>query len=78
MGARVANLKSAMIKAYTDVFTDEEIDGMLKFYLSPVGRAMVQKYPALMVRVKTVARQQMGINEEIKKMLDDLKAKSAR
>ena len=39
---------------------------------------MVQKYPALMVRVKTVARQQMGINEEIKKMLDDLKAKSAK
>ena len=62
-----------MIQAYTDVYTGEEIDGMLAFYRSPAGRAMVSKYPHLMTRVKSLAGEQRLLDEEIRKMIATLK-----
>jgi hypothetical protein len=69
-------LRPTMVKAYLDVFTEEEIDGILGFYQSPAGKAMLQKSPQLMVHIMGAAQQQMGdITAELKKITDEVNAK---
>ena len=41
-------LEPMYIRHYEDVFSEEEVDGMLSFYRTPVGQAVVGKMPALM------------------------------
>lgn len=47
------NMKPVFLKAYTDTFTEPEIDGILAFYKTPSGRAMVEKQPALNGKIMT-------------------------
>ena len=69
-------LKPAMIKAYMDVFTEDEIDGILGFYQSPAGRAMLQKSPQVMIRMMGATQQQSGdLAAEIKRITDEVRAK---
>ncbi|WP_299619530.1 DUF2059 domain-containing protein [Pelagibius sp.] len=35
-------------EVYERVFTEEELDGMLAFYKSPIGQSMIKKMPAMM------------------------------
>src|ERR1035437_5743807 len=37
--------KPALVKACTDTYTEEEIDGILAFYKSPARKAVLQKMP---------------------------------
>ena len=53
-------MRPEYVKLYNDTFTDEEVDGMLAFYESPAGRAMLQKMPALMPKIMALAQTQMG------------------
>ena len=72
----VAAVKPAMIKAYMDVFTEDEIDGILGFYQSPAGRAMLQKSPQVMIRMMGATQQQSGdLAAEIKRITDEVRAK---
>jgi len=41
-----ADLEPLMVEVYRGTFTQHEIDGMLKFYRSPGGQAVVNKIPA--------------------------------
>ena len=41
-----ADLEPMMVDVYRSTFTQHEIDGMLKFYRSSVGQAVVAKIPA--------------------------------
>jgi len=41
-------LEPMYIRHYEDVFSEEEVNGMLSFYRTPVGQAVVGKMPALM------------------------------
>jgi hypothetical protein len=69
-------LKPTMVKAYMEVFTEDEIDGILGFYQSPAGRAMLQKSPQLMIRMIGATQQQSGdLVAEIKKITDEVRAK---
>lgn len=43
-----AKIRPQYVRLYADTFSDEEIDGLLTFYQSPAGRAMVEKMPELM------------------------------
>ena len=43
-------LLDQMAVVYEQVFTEEELDGMLVFYKSPVGQSMVAKLPQVMSR----------------------------
>lgn len=43
-----ASLKPMYIQIYQENFTQEEIDGLIAFYKSPTGRAVVDKMPAVM------------------------------
>lgn len=40
-------LKQDMVTAYASVFTAEELQGLLDFYRSPVGKKLVEKTPEL-------------------------------
>jgi hypothetical protein len=41
-------LKPEFAQLYTETFTQEEVDGLLEFYRSPAGRAMIEKMPLLL------------------------------
>ncbi len=52
-------LKPDYVKIYIDAFSEPEVDGMLAFYKSPAGQAMVSKTPALTTKGAELARQKM-------------------
>jgi hypothetical protein len=43
-------LRPQYVKLYAETFSDEEIDGMLAFYQSPAGHAVIDKMPDLMTK----------------------------
>ncbi len=47
-------------KAYDETFSAGEIDGILSFYESPAGRAILQKMPQLLSKTMTIAQSQMA------------------
>jgi len=51
------------VDIYAQVFTEEEIEGLLRFYQSPIGQKMLQKTPELtqLILQKTQARIQKKI-----------------
>lgn len=53
-------MRPEYVKLYSETFSDEEIDGMLAFYQSPAGHAMLEKMPAMMPKVMALAQAQMG------------------
>ena len=69
--------KPALVKVYTDTYTEEEIDGILAFYKSPVGKAFLQKMPEVMQRSMPVMMKMMGdLQPEIKTIMEGMKEKS--
>jgi uncharacterized protein len=52
-------MRPQYVKLYAETFSDEEIGGMLAFYGSPAGRAMLEKMPALVTKIMEVAQGQM-------------------
>ena len=66
-------LKPAYIKIYGDTFSEEEISGIVDFYKSPVGRAMLEKMPMLVQKSITVAQAQLGeIMPEIRRLTKEM------
>ena len=61
-------LKPIFIDLYQDNFTQEEIDGMVAFYKSPVGVAFVNKVPAVMQQA------QLRMQVRLQPMLEKMKA----
>ena len=55
-----ADLEPIMIEVYRDTFTQHEIDGMLKFYRSDAGQAVIDKLPT--VTQESMARIQGRVN----------------
>lgn len=61
--------KSAYVKIYSETYTESEIDGLLAFYKSPAGQAMIDKMPELMQKSMALSQQMMGdIMPEIKRL----------
>ena len=54
------HMKPVFLKAYSDTFTEGEIDGILAFYKSPAGKAMIDKQPALNGKIMTNVQAQMA------------------
>jgi uncharacterized protein len=55
-----ADLEPSMIEVYRVTFTQREIDGMLKFYHSEAGKAVITKLPTVMQ--ESMARIQGRVN----------------
>ncbi len=43
VAAKLNKAKPALVKVYTDTYTEDEIDGILSFYKSPVGKAFFKR-----------------------------------
>lgn len=52
-------LEPSMIEIYQKNFTEAEVQGMLQFYESDVGRSMIAKMPAVMASSMQVTQQRM-------------------
>ena len=77
VAVRLNQAKPALVKVYTDTYTEEELDGILAFYKSPVGKALLQKMPEVMQRSMPVMMQMMGdLQPELKTMMEGIKEKS--
>ena len=77
VGERLSRAKPAFAKIYTETYTEEELDGILAFYKSPAGRALLQKMPEVMQRLVPLMVQMMGdLQPEIKTMMEGMKEKS--
>ncbi len=55
------DLKPGYIKLFAQTFTESEIDGILAFYKSAPGQAMVSKTPALLTQASQLARQRITV-----------------
>ena len=53
-------LRPQYVKAYSETFTEDEISGILTFYESPAGRAMLAKTPTLISKSISIAQAQMA------------------
>lgn len=58
-----AVLEPAYVKLYADTFTDAELDGMLVFYKSPAGQAMLAKTPEVSAGVMQIVHSRMDTFE---------------
>lgn len=54
------NMKPIFAKSYSDIFTEAEVEGILAFYRSPAGKAMVEKQPALTGKIMASVQAQMA------------------
>jgi hypothetical protein len=60
MKSRMDKIRPDLVKVYAETFSDQEIDGMLAFYESPAGRAMLQKMPTVTGQIMGLMQSQMG------------------
>jgi len=74
IGSQVSweSMRSDYIDLYAQTFTEDEIDGMLTFYKSPAGAAMIAKTPELAAKAGLLgAKRMLTLKPEIQKMVDD-------
>jgi hypothetical protein len=72
-------LRPAMIKVYADAFTEEEMDGIIAFYKSPAGKALLAKWDSLgpkAIAVMIDARRDSGA--DIRRIVDEAKKAQAQ
>jgi uncharacterized protein len=68
-------LEPLYIRVYQKTFTQQELDGMLAFYKTPVGAAMIAKMPAVMQNTMEEMQSLMGpVMEKMQRMQKDLAA----
>jgi hypothetical protein len=54
------NLEAVYLRVYRDSFTQEEVDGMLAFYQTPSGKAVIRKMPVVMQKSMAEMQGRMG------------------
>ena len=54
------NMEPVYVKAYADTFSEGEIDGIVAFYKTPVGKAMIVKQPSLNTKIMASLQAQMA------------------
>jgi hypothetical protein len=65
-------VKPSYIRIYADTFTEGDIDGILAFYKSPAGQAMLDKMPQLMQASMALSQQLMSDTmPEIQRMVQE-------
>jgi hypothetical protein len=74
------------MRTYRDSFTQDEIDGVIKFYKSAAGQAYVKKLPLVMQNVmremqgimKPLQEKMLAIQKEATQEFKDLQDKGAK
>jgi hypothetical protein len=68
-------LEPIYIRVYRETFTQEEIQGMVEFYKTPAGQAVITKMPTVML--KTSSEMQASVKDmypEMQKIQEDFEA----
>lgn len=61
-----------LLKIYRNSFTQEEVDGMISFYKTPAGQAVIKKMPLVMQNMFAEMQTRMGpIIVKMKKMMGE-------
>jgi hypothetical protein len=67
-----AKIEPDYIKLYDDAYTEEQIDGILSFYKSPVGQAMIAKSPELTTKSLQISQGRMqAIQPQLRQLMQD-------
>jgi hypothetical protein len=53
-------LKPDFIRLYAETFSQEEVDGMIQFYKSPLGEALIAKMPQVLNRSMQITQTRLG------------------
>lgn len=65
-------LEPDFVDLYATTYTEEELDGILAFYKSPVGQKMLEKTPELMARGVQISQRRMAeLQPQLNQMLED-------
>ncbi len=77
-----ANLKDDYISAYAEVFSDEDIRGLIDFYKSPVGQKLIAKTPELTSRMMKISQKRIQtllpqMKEMSNHLVNEMKQKAA-
>jgi hypothetical protein len=65
-------IKPIYVKLYADTYTEQEMDGIIAFYKSPAGEAMLAKTPVIMTKSNELVQQLMATAmPEIQKLIKD-------
>lgn len=69
-------MRPAFAKIYSETFSESEIDGIIGFYKSPAGQAMLEKMPLLIQKSMGVSQELMrDVGPEIERMVKEMKEK---
>jgi hypothetical protein len=76
------SLKPMFVRIYSESFTQEELVGVLDFYKTPAGQAMINKMPLVMQKTMVEMQQRMGpmmqrVSQAAKDAIDEAKAQQA-
>ncbi len=64
-------MKPTYIELYASAYTEEEVDGILAFYRSPVGRSMLAKTPELLAKSMQIASTRMqALQPQMRDLMD--------
>ena len=70
-----SKLEPMYTRVYQKTFTQQEVDGMLAFYKTPAGQAVLSKMPTVMQNTMDEMQQLMGpVMQKIQKMQEDVVA----
>ena len=65
-------MKDLYVQVYRETFSQEEIDGLIAFYQTPVGQSFVSKQPELTKRTMAILQQRMApMMQRIQKMSEE-------
>lgn len=70
-----AKLEPVYLRLYQESFSEEEVAGMLAFYKTPAGQAVIHKMPVLMQKTMVDVQQRMAaLNPKMQKIQERFKA----
>ena len=70
-------VKPEYTKVYADVFSEEEITGIVAFYKTPIGQAMLAKMPQLMSKSMEISQRRMAdLMPEIQRQMQEVVQRS--
>lgn len=68
-------MKPHYVQLYNELFTEQELDGIVAFYRSPAGQAMTKKMPELVQRSIALSQRQMSeVMPKVKQIIEDARA----
>ena len=68
-------LEPSYLRLYSESFTEEEVGGMLSFYKTPVGQAVINKMPTLMQKIMAEMPRMMNqVLPDIQKIQEEFMA----